>query len=407
MIGFWILAALLLLAGYAFFLPVLFGNAHQSAIDRQRLNLLLHQQRREEMAREAGGDDPEGLAAELDKDLLGDLSASEKTVAARPNPGRWLLIAALVAAPILVVVVYTQLGRFDLADYHAEPLSAGRDVSPTGQDIQAIIDQLAERLKKEPNDLEGWTLLGRSLAATRQFDKAEQAYGYALKLAPDNLDIQALYAQSLAEANAGDLRGKPAVIIAEILQKDPRHPSALWLAGLAAAQNGDTAQAVANWEKLKAQFPADSESAKQLGQYIGEVRGQSAQRGAEAAPAQEAAAAGQKSIRVSVTLADSLKHKAAADDTVFIFARAAAGPPMPLAIVRKQVRDLPLDVTLDDSMAMTPAMKLSSFETLVIGARISKTGNAMPSPGDLQGMTEPTAAENGKTYAVQIGHEVQ
>lgn len=400
MTGFWIMAAVLLLAGYAFFMPALLGKRRRTTVDRQRLNWLLHKQRREELAREAGGDDPERLAAELDKDLLGDLATSEKTTAASPGVGRWPLIAALIAAPLLAIVLYSQLGRFDLADYRVEPQGG-----PMGQDLQAVIEQLAERLKKDPNDLEGWMLLGRSLSATRQFDRALQAYGFALKLAPDNLDIQALYAQSLAETSEGGLLGKPSEIVAAILQKDPKHPSALWLAGLAAAQKGDAGQAAANWEKLKAQFPADSEQAQQLSQYIAEVQGQSASD--EQAPAPQKTATAQKSIRVKVSLADELKNKAAAGDTVFIFARAASGPPMPLAIVRKQVKDLPAEVTLDDSMAMAQGMNLSAFDRLVIGARISKTGNAMPSPGDLQGMTEPTAAENGKTYAVRIGQELR
>lgn len=404
MTGFWILAAILLLAGYAFFVPALLKTSRQTA-DRRRLNLLLHQQRREELLRESGGEDLERLTAELDKDLLGDLAASEKTRGPGSAGGRWPLFIALAAVPVMAVVLYSQLGRLDLAAYSPEPPGARSE--QMGKDIQASIDQLAERLKKNPNDLEGWMLLGRSLAATRQFDKASAAYGFALKLAPDSLDIQALYAQSLAEADEGRLQGKPAEIVAAILRKDPKHPNALWLAGLAAAQDGDTAAAAANWEKLKAQFPAESEEARQLSTYIAEVQGQSPPVEAQRSAQPETVADRQKSIRVKVTLAETVKEKAAPGDTVFIFARAASGPPMPLAIVRKQVKDLPVEVTLDDSMSMVQGMSLSAFDQLVIGARVSKSGKAMPSPGDLQGMTEPTAAENGKTYAVQIAQEVR
>ena len=404
MTGFWILAAILLLAGYAFFIPALIKTSRQTA-DRQRLNLLLHEQRREELMRESGGEDLERLAAELDKDLLGDLAASEKARGPGSAGGRWPLIVALAAVPVMAVLLYSQLGRIDLAGYSPDPASARSD--QMGEDIRVAIDQLAERLKKNPNDLEGWMLLGRSLTTTQQFDKASTAYEFALKLAPDNLDIQALYAQSLAEANEGRLQGRPAEIVAAILRKDPKHPNALWLAGLAAAQTGDTAGAAASWEKLKAQFPAESEEARQLGQYIAEVQGQSPPAETQKTAQPAIAADRQKSIRVKVTLAEALKDKAAPGDTVFIFARAASGPPMPLAIVRKQVKDLPVEVTLDDSMSMVQGMNLSAFDQLVIGARVSKSGNAMPSPGDLQGMTEPTAAENGKAYAVQIEQEVR
>jgi cytochrome c-type biogenesis protein CcmH len=115
----------------------------------------------------------------------------------------------------------------------------------------------------------------------------------------------------------------------------------------------------------------------------------------------------QKSIRVKVSLATTLKAKATPEDTVFIFARAAAGPPMPLAIVRKKVKDLPVEVTLDDSMSMMQGMNLSAFDKLVIGARISKTGQALPQPGDLQGLTKPTEINNGGIYAVDISEEVK
>lgn len=402
MIGFWLLAAALLLVGYAFFVPALFGKTHQNRMDRQRLNLLLHKQRGEELAREAGGDDPESLAAELDKDLLSDLTVSAEHAGTDSDRGRWPLIAALLLTPILTAMIYGQLGRVDLVSYQAE--SNARSDSVTREDLQARIEQLAERLQRQPDDLEGWVLLARSLSATRQFDQAVQAYGYALKLAPDNLDIKALYAQSMAETQEGNLAGQPAEMIAAILQKNPLHPSALWLGGLAAAQKGDSSQAAALWKKLKSQLPDDSDAAQQLSKYIAELQGQSATTGAAASEPKTARA---KSIRVRVTLADAVEKKAAPDDTVFIFARAASGPPMPLAIVRKQVKDLPVEVTLDDSMSMMQGMSLSSFDKVVIGARVSKTGTATPSTGDLQGLTDPTAAENGQTYSVQIAQEVR
>ena len=115
----------------------------------------------------------------------------------------------------------------------------------------------------------------------------------------------------------------------------------------------------------------------------------------------------QKSSKVRVSLASALKAQATPEDTVFIFARAAAGPPMPLAIVKKQVKDLPLEVTLDDSMGMVQGMNLSAFDRVVIGARISKSGQAMPQSGDLQGLTKPTEIQNGGAYAVEIGEVVK
>lgn len=119
-------------------------------------------------------------------------------------------------------------------------------------------------------------------------------------------------------------------------------------------------------------------------------------------PAESVSTAG-KSVKVSVRLSPALRTKAAPDDTLYVFARAPQGPAMPLAIVRKQVKDLPLTVTLDDSMAMTPNFRISSFPELIIGARISRTGDAIAKPGDLEGHTRPLS---GSTAEVEISSVV-
>ncbi len=409
MIGFWMLAALTLLAAYALFVPALLGRWQRSAVDRQKLNLELHRQRREELAGESAGEELAGLQAELDQDLLGDLTASASTGTTPKQQGRGALVAGLVIAPLLGILLYAQLGRFDLADFRAQ---AQAPEQPAPQ-FQEMIERLAERLKANPGDLQGWMLLGRSYQQTEQYDKAVEAYAQASKLAPDNLDIKAFYAKALGESLGGDFGGEPAQIAAEILAKNPKHHNALWLAGAAAAQSGDTAKAVAYLETLRGEFPKGSAEEQHLSKIVADLKNGPAGGEGEAGAADEAPAAGlpatgeQKSIRVKVGLAAALKPKAAPDDTVFIFARAAAGPPMPLAIVRKKVKDLPTEVTLDDSMSMVQGMNLSAFDRLVIGARISKTGQALPKPGDLQGLTQPTAIENGASYAVEIGEEVK
>jgi cytochrome c-type biogenesis protein CcmH len=405
MIGFWILAALLLLAGYAFFLPVLLGGNPRPAVDRRKLNLLLHRQRREELAREVGGAERQDLEEELDRDLLADLTVSDTADAQTDKPGRRSLVLALVIVPVLAVAVYGQLGRPDLTDARAaaDPRNMANEA-----DFQATIEKLAQRLKNEPNDLDGWVLLARSLMATGQVDKAVTAYEYALKLAPDNPDVKAMYAQTLAEGNGGDFAGRPTDIITDLLKQHPRHPVGLWLAGLAAAQRGDNVEAAAHWEALKAQLAPDSDDAAQLGRYIAQLQGLESTPVTTARPDDAGGqGAGKKFVRIKVALADELKAKANPGDTVFIFARAASGPPMPLAIVRKQVKDLPIEVTLDDSMAMTAGMNLSAFERLILGARVSKSGQAMPRPGDLQGLSDPIVVERDRTYSIRISQELR
>jgi len=409
MIGFWMLAVAMLLAAYALFAPILLGKLRRPGVNRQKLNLRLHQQRREELAREFSGKELEGLLAELDKDLLGDLAASAGAHTGPEHQGRMGLLVALLAAPMLGLFVYGQLGRYDLADFRAESQARTAEKPVGAPEFQEMIDHLAERLKTDTGDVKGWMLLGRSYQQMEQPDKAVEAYATARKLDPENLDIQAAYAEALGDAHNGDYTGEPAQIAAEILAKNPKHPSGLWLAGAAAAQRGEPDEAIRYLETLRAEFPKDSPDDKHLSKIIDELK---AQAGEGAAPEGEASAempatGEEKSIQVKVSLNPALKAKAAPTDLVFIFARAASGPPMPLAIARKQVKDLPVEVTLDDSMSMVQGMNLSAFDQLVIGARISKSGQALPKPGDLQGLSKPTAVENGGTYSVEIVEEVK
>lgn len=401
MIGFWILVTLSLLASLALFAPVLAGRQSHSHIDRQRLNLMLHRQRQEELAKESSGEELEALQAELDKDLLGDLSLAEAPPKGSGS-GRGSLWVALLGAPLLGIMVYSMLGRYDLADFRAEPQAAANHASESSPEIQAMINRLAERLKKEPGDVKGWLLLGRSYEQTEQFGEAANAYAEALKLAPDDLDVKASYAENLGQSQGGEYSGEPQRLAGEILAKDPKHRTALWLAGAAAAQSGDAPKAIAYLETLRAQFAKGSQDDQHLTKIISGLKGEAGQEEAPTTAAATPATGEKRSIRVKVTLAEALKSQAAPEDTVFIFARAASGPPMPLAIVRKQVKDLPLEATLDDSMGMVEGMNISAFDRLVIGARISKTGQALPQPGDLQGLTEPTAVQDGAVYAVEI-----
>lgn len=410
MTGFWLLAALLLLISCVLFAPLFLGKSKSPEIDRRRLNLILHRQRQEELAQEASGPALERLRDELDRELLEDLSVAEGHGKTEPGKGRGGLIVGLAAAPLLGILLYSMLGRYDLAGFSgvAEP-PAEKAVTP---EIQQMIDGLAEKLKKEPGNLKGWVLLGRSYQQTEQFGKAVDAYAQALRLDPDNPDIKALFAESLGDYQDGSYAGEPEKIAAEILAKNPKHRSALWLAGAAAAQKGDAAKAIGFLETLRGEFPKGSPDDEHLGKIIDQVKMQarqstepagSDQTGGEAMPA----TGEEKSIRVKVSLAEALKGKAAPDDIVFIFARAASGPPMPLAIVRRKAKELPVEVVLDDSMSMMQGMNLSAFDRIVIGARISKTGQALPKPGDLQGLTQPTAIENGASYAVTIGEEIK
>jgi cytochrome c-type biogenesis protein CcmH len=193
--------------------------------------------------------------------------------------------------------------------------------------------------------------------------------------------------------------GRPTQLLDRALALNPNNAKALALGGSAAMERGDYPTAIRNWEGLLKQLPdQNSQEAKMVAAGISQAKvflaavksGKAPMMAAP--PAQQskpAVAPGKERITGTVVLSSALKGKASPDDTLFVLAKAEQGPPMPLAVMRKQVRDLPLKFSLDDSMAMAPQMKLSNFDKVVVIARISKSGSPMPQAGDLQGTSAP------------------
>jgi cytochrome c-type biogenesis protein CcmH len=218
-------------------------------------------------------------------------------------------------------------------------------------------------------------------------------------LIPDDPGLLADYADALAMAQGRKLAGQPAALADRALTIDPKHKKALALAASAAMEARDLDRALGYWRRLLAELPAASDDARQISAVIAEVEsakgdarsvaGTKPRRAAAPVAAAPAKDAGTAAIAGRVDITPSLAAKVALTDTVFVFARAVEGPRMPLAILRIPAKELPKDFILDDSMSMSPSARLSSAEAVVIEARISKTGNAMPQPGDLSGKSAP------------------
>jgi cytochrome c-type biogenesis protein CcmH len=291
--------------------------------------------------------------------------------------------------------------------------AAPHDLSP--ERIAAMTDGLAARLGSNPDDADGWAMLARSFAALGQNGKTIDAFAKAEHLRPNDADLLADYADALAMTQGRQLTGQPAALIERALKIDPKNSKALALAGTAAFDRQDYKAAVERWETLVRVETADGPLASQVQAGLAEARrlGGMAPSPAPLADAAQAGAAtpsqpedaGRAQVAGTVTLASFLQHRAAPDDTVFVFARAADGGRMPLAILRKQVKDLPLQFRLDDSLAMSPTARLSGVPMVIVGARISHSGNAMPQGGDLQGLGAAVAV--GATgLHIEINQEV-
>jgi cytochrome c-type biogenesis protein CcmH len=283
--------------------------------------------------------------------------------------------------------------------------------------MDVLVERLAAKMAEHPDNLEGWVMLGRSYFAINQPAKALQALERAHGLAPENPEVIIAYAQAVAANAQGRLAGRPAELIAKALEIDPVSRTGRWLDGLRIYQAGDFEGAVSRWEALLADLDPDSDEADELRAFIADARERAAPsssadakdavptppdssvsaqapKPATTAPAIKAAEAEKSGdeggrLTVKVTLAEPLWKEADVNQTLFVYAKAVSGPPMPLAVKRLRTADLPVTVTLDDSMAMMPAMRLSAFPEVTVGARISASGQANPGSGDLEGEVSP------------------
>jgi cytochrome c-type biogenesis protein CcmH len=267
----------------------------------------------------------------------------------------------------------------------ATPQSAQN--APMAAEHIEMIKALSARLEQNPNDGKGWAMLARSYAVMGRYNEALPAYEKAANLVKNDPVLLVDYADVLALVNGKNLQGKPLELIQSALVLDPNNIKGLNLIGSAAYQAGDYPHAIDYWEKLLQLLPPDSPNAKKINNSIANARAHEAGKQTQSLQAQGEAqpAAGGAQISGVVRLSPALAGKVSPADTVFVFAKAMSGPPMPIAVIRAQVKDLPQKFVLNDSMAMTPTMKLSNFKEVVVSAKISKSGNAAQQSGDLRG----------------------
>jgi len=346
---------------------LLWPSRRRREVSAREANISIHRdQLRELEADLAAGkiaqDDYQRSRRELERRVLEDVSSSEAPTR-RSMP--WPVFAVI---PIMAVAVYFVVGSPRMIQQQAEH-------AVTAQQVEAMVARLAARLRENPNDVDGWQLLGRSYSAMGRFAEAADAYARAATMAPRDAQVLADFADALAMARGQSLQGEPEKLVQRALEIDPKNLKALALLGTAAFERKDFQRAAEVWKRMLEHVPPGSEDARAIQANVDEAL----------------ALKGGRVLRGEVRLSEKLKAQASPDDLVYIFARAVEGPPMPLAVARKRVRDLPTSFALDDTMAMAPGAKLSNYPRVVISARVSKSGNANPQPGDLQGASAPVA----------------
>ncbi len=373
----------------AFILPPLWRQPPVADDDAGQRNLTIARQRLNELNEQlqAGAltqADYDSQRGELELALSDDLAA-DKPPSAKPA-GRWLAYGLVLVIPLVSAGLYARLGSFQAVEPTPEMLGV-QPSAPSLADIEKMVGKLAARMQANPDDAEGWLMLGKSYKYLQQFPKAAEAFQQAYRLLGDQPEVMLLYADALAYANDEQLVGKPAALIAKVLALQPDNISALWLSGRAKAQAGDTAAAARLWRKLAGLLPPGSPEQQEVQDMLAQIESSP-----NAARPSSGAQTGQTaSITVQVSLAPELQKKAQPSASVFIYAQALSGSKMPLAIVRKTVADLPLTVTLSDAQAMMPSLKLSDFAAVKLLARVTQSGAAIAQAGDLVGSIESIA----------------
>jgi cytochrome c-type biogenesis protein CcmH len=396
---FWFLAVAMMALALLIVLPALLrpraeeqlrigGGASQS-----NLVILREQLVQLEAQHSAGALDPQQYAlarGDIERRVLDEESAVE--LPTRVGRARTTAVLLALGVPILALALYLRVGSPDAV--LAPDLAVAEGGTVTQAQIEAMVEQLARRLAQPPAgeqpDPKAWEMLARSYASLQRFADADRAYARAIELAPKNAQLLADRADVLAMLQGQRADGEPTRLIEQALAIDPNNLKALALAGTAALERQDAAAAVRFWSRARELAPPGSDFAAGLDRSLEVARaGLPAPTSVPAAAVTAAAASA--SVRGVVSLAPALAGRVEPGDTVFIYARAAQGPRMPLAIIKRKASELPISFTLDDSTAMAGDMKLSATPQLIVMARVSRSGQAMAQAGDLMGQLGPVS----------------
>lgn len=401
---FWMLAAAMVLAAVALLAPTLLRRQRASEDDTEVLNVEIARDRLAELqkAKDDGDLSDEEFAQgrrDLELALAQDLGTTDPSRPAATSSGRGALIASALIVPLITVTVYSEIGSPHLITNPPGSQAAANHGGEALPPITELAEQLRQRMEANPDNAEGWFLLGRTYMRLQNYPQAVKAYEQVVRLMPEEPAGLLSLADAMIMKDGMMTSAKALELLEKALRIDPNNVTALWLRGNAAFDTGAVSSALDYWQRAYPLLTNEPQMQAQLGQRITEAGGklpgvtavaelppimtaQEVPEPALATPAANQAAPG-GGIRVQVALSPKLLAQTEPTDTVFVIASAETGPPMPLAVARHQVAELPLDVTLTDAMAMMPAMKLSAFPRVKVTAKVSKSGGAATQTGDL------------------------
>lgn len=394
MIDFWIAAGALLLVALAFLLlPILRGRRAQAEEDRTALNVALYEERLAELTSQhsAGtltAEQLEAGRADAARELLEDTENSDKPRIAKL--GRSVPLIAAVLVPLMGYGLYMYWGASD-------KVQMARQFSEQPRTVEEMTAHLEQAVQEQPDSAEAWYFLGRTYMNQERPADAAKAFGRVVEIAGRQPELLGQLAQALYFAGDRQWSDKLQALTDEALQGDPQEVTSLGLLGIAAFEEARYQDAVRFWEQLVAALPEEDPSREAIRGGIERARqqieGGSSTTEQASAVSEKADTAG-ATLQIQVALDPKVAESASPQDTVFVFARAVVGPPVPLAAKRLTIADLPATVTLGDADAMVPSMKISSVEQVTVMARVSRSGDA--TKGEWMGQSEAldTASDN-------------
>ncbi|WP_303905697.1 c-type cytochrome biogenesis protein CcmI [Thiohalomonas denitrificans] len=397
MMLFAVLVVLMLAVALAIVLWPLFAKSRTRGAQRDDLNVALYKDRSSELELER--DDGtlsdaefEQALSELQRDLLVNVDPESETAQRDTTGGSWLPWVVALLVPVTALAFYLPLGSTDLIG--AKPPTA-QQARSGAMDLERAVTELRQHLKENPDNLDSWEMLGRTLNAMGRYEEAADTYRQAIQAVGEENSLLLGRAQALALAAGNRMSGEPIQLVRRVLGRDASHPEALWLSGMYAFEQGDFPKAIERWQEVKAQLGEQGELGSTVDSAIAEARARI--EGKPSASAGEPAPASTTELQIEVAIVPELADRIEPDDVVFVFAR-EPGSRMPVAAERRKAGELPLSITLNDdaSMANRP---LGSFPQLEIVARISKSGSVSANPGDIEGVVT-TAPDKPVTLTI-------
>lgn len=406
---FWIASAFLILLALAFILyPVLFHRPEKQArTDLRNQNLLAYRTRMKELERERetgvlDEDSFRQLKEELAGALLDDVQEPGTPVIEASGNGRRSAMAvallAILLLPAGVFLLYQQWGSMDQVQQFATIQEMRAASGTDGARVAALAEELKARLEASPDNPDGWAMLGRTYMRLEQYRDAAGAFRQlADNLAGNDLAramALGLAAQALFFDSQGEMTPELTRTIEEARALNPDEVNSLGLLGIHAFSRGNYREAIGYWERIVEIAPEHPQ--------IASIRGGLAEAYRRLGEEPPAAVTG-PGVSVRLSLSDAIAAEVPPETTLFVFARAADNPSgPPLAVARLTAADLPVTLRLDDRMAMSPELSISSAREVVVTARLSRSGGVMPSAGDWQGQLEAPVAVSADPEPVPL-----